>query len=188
MKRKILLLFLIVVVVLFNSCTSKKDAKEEKMMELIDKMEINDFHFVLKYDYDEALEEAKSQNKPLILYFTSLDSNNSLDMENEVLVSNRINRLLKEDYVIVRLRVDDKTKFEEPKIVEEDGVMHKFNTLGEEWTYMAKQKYYMRDVPYFVMLDVDGTVLGSMSYNMEIQTFIDFLNRKYSEDIHKAKP
>jgi len=61
------------------------------------------------FDYDEALAAARTLNKPLFIDFTGHGCVNCRKMEEKVWSDPSIMKLLKEDFVVVSLYVDDKS-------------------------------------------------------------------------------
>src|SRR5690554_2349260 len=64
------------------------------------------------YDYDQALEYAKSVNKPVLLDFTGWSCVNCRKMEESVWPDPRVLKRLNEDYILVSLYVDDRTRLD----------------------------------------------------------------------------
>ena len=65
------------------------------------------------FDYDQALKCAQAQNKPLFIDFTGHGCVNCREMEQSVWSDPRVLDMLKNDYVVVALYVDDKTTLPE---------------------------------------------------------------------------
>ena len=83
------------------------------------------------FDYQQALKCAKAQNKPLFIDFTGHGCVNCREMEQSVWSDPRILNMLKNDYVVVALYVDDKKTLPEDEwyISDYDGKQKK--TLGK---------------------------------------------------------
>ncbi len=84
------------------------------------------------FDYQQALKCAKAQNKPLFIDFTGHGCVNCREMEQSVWSDPRILNMLKNDYVVVALYVDDKKTLPEDEwyISDYDGKQKK--TLGKK--------------------------------------------------------
>lgn len=65
------------------------------------------------FDYDQALECAQKQNKPIFIDFTGHGCVNCREMEATVWSDPRVLKRLKNDYVVVALYVDEKTELPE---------------------------------------------------------------------------
>lgn len=62
------------------------------------------------YDYDQALATAKELNKPVLIDFTGWNCVNCRKMESNVWTDPAVAKLLKEEFVMAELFVDDKTE------------------------------------------------------------------------------
>ena len=65
------------------------------------------------FDYEQALECAEKQNKPLFIDFTGHGCVNCREMEATVWSDPEVLKRLKNDYVVVALYVDEKTELPE---------------------------------------------------------------------------
>ena len=65
------------------------------------------------FDYQEALNYSKKNNKPMLLDFTGHGCVNCRDIESRVWPDDRVRDFLNNKYVLVSLYVDDKTKLSE---------------------------------------------------------------------------
>src|SRR5690606_30300917 len=62
------------------------------------------------YDYEEGLAAAKEQNKPVLIDFTGWNCVNCRKMEANVWTDPKVASLLREEFVMVELFVDDRTE------------------------------------------------------------------------------
>lgn len=65
------------------------------------------------FDYDEALAASKAENKPIMIDFTGHSCANCRKMESEVLNQDEIRNMLKNDFIVASLYVDDKLELPE---------------------------------------------------------------------------
>ncbi|MDR0544454.1 MAG: thioredoxin family protein [Odoribacteraceae bacterium] len=105
------------------------------------------------FDYDQALDAARAADKPLFIDFTGHGCANCREMENAVWSDPRVLKMLREDFVVVALYVDDKTKLseEEQYVSEYDG--KKKNTLGKKNTDFQVKKFNSNAQPNYILLD-----------------------------------
>ena len=105
------------------------------------------------FDYDQALKAAQAQDKPLFIDFTGHGCVNCREMEQSVWSDPRVLEMLKNDYIIVALYVDDKTKLpaEEVYVSEYDG--KKKNTLGKKNTDFQIKQFESNAQPNYILLD-----------------------------------
>ncbi len=132
-------------------------------------------------DYDEGMEYARLSGKPVLLDFTGYGCVNCRKMEAAVWTDERVADVLRNDYVLITLFVDDKTPLPQPITVVEQGVERKLRTVGDKWSYLQRYKFGANAQPFYVPIDNNGTPLaGSYSYNEDIQSYIDFLQQGLS--------
>ncbi len=129
------------------------------------------------FDMDEAKAAAKAQNKPLFIDFTGHGCVNCREMESNVWSNPEVLRRLRDDYVIVAMYVDDKTKLpkEEWIVSNYDGKTKK--TLGKKNANYQIEKYNINAQPYYVLLDNEGQALHTpTAYDLNVDNFIKFLD------------
>ncbi|MBQ5818137.1 MAG: thioredoxin family protein [Bacteroidaceae bacterium] len=132
-------------------------------------------------NYDEGMEYARISGKPVLLDFTGYGCVNCRKMESAVWTDDRVSEMLRDDYVLITLFVDDKTPLAQPVTVVEQGVERKLRTVGDKWSYLQRYKFGANAQPFYVPVDNEGTPLaGSYSYDEDIQAYIDFLKQGLS--------
>ena len=112
-------------------------------------------------DYAEGLAYAKKHNKPIFLDFTGHTCVNCRKMEDNTWPDPKIDKILRNDYVVISLYVDDKKKLPKEEQRTEDlfGKEFKIRTVGNKWTYMQASTYKTNSQPYYVLLTPDEEVL-----------------------------
>ena len=84
--------------------------------------------------------------------------------------------MLNDDYVLITLFVDDKTKLPEPIKITENGTERTLRTVGDKWSYLQRSKFGANAQPFYVLLDNEGMPLNkSYSYDEDIQKYVEFL-------------
>lgn len=127
-------------------------------------------------DYEAGMEYARMNNKPVMLDFTGYGCVNCRKMELAVWTDQNVSKLLTEDYVLITLYVDDKTKLTEPITVTENGKKRTLRTVGDKWSYLQRSKFGANAQPFYVLVDNEGMPLNkSYSYDEDIKLYIDFL-------------
>lgn len=127
-------------------------------------------------DYEAGMNYARQNNKPVMLDFTGYGCVNCRKMELAVWTDPKVSKLLTEDYVLITLFVDDKTKLAEPIKVNENGKERTLRTVGDKWSYLQRSKFGANAQPFYVLVDNEGMPLNkSYSYDEDIQLYIDFL-------------
>lgn len=127
------------------------------------------------FDYEQALACAKAQNKPLYVDFTGHGCVNCREMEANVWSDPRVLKMLREDYIIVALYVDDKTKLpEEEWVVGGDGKMKK--TIGRKCADFQITRFGTNAQPYYCLMGHNGELLHEpRAYNLDKDGFVQFL-------------
>lgn len=127
------------------------------------------------FDYKQGIECAKTQEKPILLYFTGHSCSNCKKMMAEAWTP-EVKNLMNEDFVFVALYVDDKYKLpEEEWIVSNvDGKTKK--TIGQINSNMQIEMFNINSQPYYVIINPDGSVLNEpMEYQNNPEEFIEWL-------------
>ena len=130
-----------------------------------------------KFDnYDMGMEYARQHGKPVLVDFTGFGCVNCRKMELAVWTDSKVRDIINEDYVLISLYVDDKTKLPEPIKVVENGTERTLRTVGDKWSYLQRIKFGANAQPFYVLLDNEGMPLNkSYSYDEDIPKYVDFL-------------
>lgn len=114
------------------------------------------------HDFDEALAIAKLENKPIFVDFTGHGCVNCRKMEETVWPLEGILDLLRNDYIVVSLYVDEKVRLFpdnnfayllDPKTGE------KLRTVGSKWASFQVNNFDVSAQPYYVLMHHDGKTL-----------------------------
>ena len=134
-------------------------------------------HGLQAYDnLEDGLAAAKAAGKPVFLDFTGYGCVNCREMEARVWSDPEVLRRLREDFVIVALHVDDKTRLPEEKWVTNDRGQQ-LKDVGRVNSYIALKEFGVNAQPNYFLLDGNGNRLaGPRPYNLDVQGFIDFLD------------
>lgn len=129
-------------------------------------------------DFDEGMKAAASQGKPVFIDFSGHGCVNCRKMEGAVLDDAKVKKMISEDFVTIKLMVDDKTPLQQPMVVQENGKQTTLTTVGDKWSYLQRHKFNSNSQPYYVVLDQQGALLsGPFAYNEDVDAFIAFLKR-----------
>ena len=127
-------------------------------------------------DYETGMAYAQKMNKPVMIDFSGFGCVNCRKMEASVWTDPTVKKLLEQDYVLITLMVDDKTRLPEPITIEENGKTRKLKTVGDKWSYLQRSKFGANAQPFYVLLDGKGEPIGpSYAYNENIAQYIQFL-------------
>ena len=128
------------------------------------------------FDYKQALSCARKQDKPLLLDFVGHACSNCKEMETTVFTDPEVIKLLKNDFVIVKLYVDDRTKLPEADWVTSnvDGKVKK--KMGQVNADLQIDRYRTNTQPYYVIVDNGEKTLGKpLGHTLDKKEFIRFL-------------
>lgn len=145
---------------------------------------LNCFH-----DYDAALAYAKTVNKPLMVDFTGWSCVNCRKMEDKVWVEPMILQMLREDYVLVSLYVDDKTELPKSQQRISPTTGNKIRTIGNKWSDLETERYKTNTQPFYVLLDHQEKILiPSSGYQPDATLFSNFLSSGLQEFKRRHQP
>ena len=119
------------------------------------------------FDFEEAVEAATAANKPIFVDVTGHACNNCREMETMVWSDDQVLPMLKDDFIICALYVDDMTKVEGGK------------RLGAINSKFAQDRWGVNAQPGYILLSPDGEtrLAGPRGYNTDINGFVEFLNK-----------
>lgn len=129
-------------------------------------------------DYEQGMEAAKAQGKPVIIDFTGFGCVNCRKMEAAVWTDPQVADKLNNDFVLISLYVDDKQPLAAPIEVTENGRKRTLRTVGDKWSYLQRSKFGANAQPFYVIIDNEGRPLtGSYSYDESVSDYLKFLGR-----------
>ncbi len=140
-------------------------------------------------DYETGMSYAEKVNKPVMIDFSGYGCVNCRKMEASVWTDPKVKQLLENDYVLITLFVDDKTKLPETIEIEEHGKTRKLKTIGDKWSYLQRSKFGANAQPFYVLLDNNGMPLGpSYAYDEDVSKYVKFLQEgltNYRQPVEK---
>jgi thiol:disulfide interchange protein len=134
------------------------------------------------FDYEQGIACAKKLNKPVLLDFKGHACANCKEMENKVWSDPEVLKRLQNDYLVIALYVDDRTKLPENEWVtsEYDGKVKK--TIGKKYADFQISKYDINSQPYYVLVDTEGEMLvDPKGHDLNISSFVNFLDSGVEE-------
>ncbi len=129
------------------------------------------------FDYDQAIVCAKEQNKPIFIDFTGHGCVNCREMEANVWSDPKVLKRLREEYIVVALYVDDKTRIPEDEWVTStyDGKVKK--TVGKKYADLQITMFEVNAQPFYVLMGHNGEVLAQpRAYDLDVNDFVEFLD------------
>ena len=128
------------------------------------------------FDLEQGLEAAKKEGKPVFVDVTGHACVNCREMEQRVWSDPAALEILRNEFVIVALYVDDKHKLEKEDWVTDAETGKVYKDLGRVNSYIAREKFNVNAQPNYVLLSPDGEILvPTHSYDLSVDNFITFL-------------
>jgi len=138
----------------------------------------NDVHPAFT-DYDLGMAFAAEKKLPVIVDFSGFGCVNCRKMEASVWTDPQVKELLKKDFVLISLFVDDKATLAKPYDVSENGRFTSIETIGDKWSYLQRSKFGANAQPFYVMLDNAGMPLNKpFTFDQNPVHFVNWLKKK----------
>jgi thiol:disulfide interchange protein DsbD len=130
-------------------------------------------------DFDEGVEAAKAQNKPIMLDFTGWACVNCRKMEEQVWSKPDVYDVLMDEYVIISLYVDDRKDLpenEQFEFLRQNGSIKKIKTIGDKWATLQTINFKNNSQPYYVLLNHDMELLNNTNaYTPDVEEYLEWL-------------
>ena len=129
-------------------------------------------------DFEEGLAAAKEANKPILLDFTGWACVNCRKVEENVWSNPAIYKLLKEDYILISLYVDDRKEL--PKTAQfnfkrANGQLKEITTVGDKWATFQTINFKTASQPYYVQLTSEFELLNRAEQYTDVDTYLAWL-------------
>ncbi|CAM3508347.1 protein-disulfide reductase DsbD family protein [Zobellia roscoffensis] len=115
-------------------------------------------------DFDIGVAHAKKVNKPILLDFTGWACVNCRKMEENVWSEPDVYSILKEDYVLISLYVDDRKELPETEQFDfkyDTGRVKHIETIGQKWGTFQTINFNAASQPYYVLMSPDLEILNN---------------------------
>ena len=128
------------------------------------------------FSLEEGLEAAKAQGKPVFVDITGHGCVNCREMEARVWSDPSVLERLRNNFVIVALYTDDKTRLPEQQWLTTPGG-RQLKTVGSVNAQIARSRFEVNAQPNYLLLSAEGKVLaGPRGYNLSVPGFVEFLD------------
>lgn len=131
------------------------------------------------HDYEEALQEARRQNKPILIDFTGWACVNCRRMEENVWTNPDVAELMKSRFIVVSLYVDERKKLPAKDRVEfesKNGGKKQVQTVGDKWTNFQIENFYKTSQPQYAIISPDEKALTrTKGYTPDPDEFVEWL-------------
>lgn len=127
------------------------------------------------FTLEEGLSASARKGKPVFVDITGHGCVNCREMEQRVWSDPRVLDILRNEYVIVALYTDDKTRLDkEDWVTTESGKVLK--DLGRANSYLVRERFGVNAQPNYALLGSEGQLLVPVrGYNLDVDAFIEFL-------------
>ncbi|MFD1771786.1 protein-disulfide reductase DsbD family protein [Sphingobacterium suaedae] len=138
------------------------------------------------YDYEEGLAAAKQVGKPVLIDFTGWNCVNCRKMEANVWTDPKVAALLRNEFVMVELFVDDRTELAPAEQYTSTYSDKKINTIGKKNSDFQAATFNSNSQPLYVIVDENGKVLLPPSgANYDVNSYAAYLQQ--GVDLYKNK-
>ena len=130
------------------------------------------------HDYDEGMNYAKTQGKPVIIDFTGYNCANCRKMEDNVWSDPKVLHILSDQFVLISLYVDDKEELPQDKQYVSSFSGKRIVTKGNKWSDMQALRYNGNTQPMYVLIDTKEKILTPTwnGYDSDIKKYVNFLD------------
>ncbi|WP_394749196.1 protein-disulfide reductase DsbD family protein [Spongiimicrobium salis] len=131
-------------------------------------------------DFDSGVAHAKSVGKPILLDFTGWACVNCRKMEENVWSESDIYSILKEDYVLISLYIDDRKELPENQQFDfkyQSGRVKEITTIGQKWGTFQTLNFNAASQPYYVLLSPEMELLNSAVQYTDRDTYKAWLEK-----------
>jgi cytochrome c biogenesis protein CcdA/thioredoxin-related protein len=133
----------------------------------------------LENDYEKALRLAKEQSKPILIDFTGWACVNCRRMEENVWTDDKVKDLMKNDFIVVSLYVDERRKLpvaERTDFTTADSTIKSIVTVGDKWATFQAENFYAVSQPQYAIISPDEIALTkTKAYTPSASQFADWL-------------
>ena len=130
--------------------------------------------------FEEGLAAAKAANKPILLDFTGWACVNCRKVEENVWSDPAIYTLLKDDYILISLYVDDRKELPTAaqfKFKRANGKLKDIETIGDKWATFQTVNFQTASQPYYVLMTADLEILNHAEQYTDKDTYLTWLQK-----------
>lgn len=129
-------------------------------------------------DFEEGVAYAQEVNKPILLDFTGWACVNCRKMEENVWSDQSVYPMLKEEYVLISLYVDDRKELPESEQFDfkyDSGRIKSIETIGQKWGTFQTINFNAASQPYYVLLSPNLEILNEAVQYVDVETYEEWL-------------
>ena len=172
-----------------GAATGNTAASDAVTTEVSGKSSKYDLHLPLGlsgyFTLEEGLAAAKETGKPVFVDITGHGCVNCREMESRVWSDPQVLKMLRNDYIVVALYTDDKSRLDKDEwVTTESGDVLK--DLGRVNSYIARTRFGVNAQPNYVLLSPEGELLAPVrGYDLSIPGFVEFLHTGLQKNMEK---
>ena len=172
-----------------GAATGNTAASDAGTTEVSGKSSKYDLHLPLGlsgyFTLEEGLAAAKETGKPVFVDITGHGCVNCREMESRVWSDPQVLDMLRNDYIVVALYTDDKSRLDKDEwVTTESGDVLK--DLGRVNSYIARTRFGVNAQPNYVLLSPEGELLAPVrGYDLSIPGFVEFLRTGLQKNMDK---
>lgn len=130
------------------------------------------------YDLEEGLACANASGKHVLIDFKGHFCSNCKRMEASVWSDPEVLNTLRNDFVIVALYTDDRTKLPESEWFTSELDGREKKTIGQQNIDFEITRFRTNTIPLYVIMDADGNVLGEpRGTDLDVQSYLGWLRQ-----------
>lgn len=134
------------------------------------------------HDYESGMRAAQTEHKPVLIDFSGYGCVNCREMEASVWTDPKVKSIIDDEFILVTLIVDDKTRLPEYIEVKDGDKVKTIKTVGERWSHLQTVKFGANAQPFYVMLDGNGLPLGpSYGFDKNVDNYVAWLKGGLAE-------
>lgn len=129
-------------------------------------------------DFETGLDYAKEKDKPILLDFTGWACVNCRKMEENVWSEPEVYQILKNDYVLISLYVDDRKELPEAEQFNfqyDSGRIKYIENIAQKWGTFQDVNFNAVSQPFYVLLSPELEVLNTSIQNTDADTYKNWL-------------
>lgn len=130
-------------------------------------------------DYDQALQKARAENKPLLIDFTGYACVNCRRMEENVWTDEEVKSIMSEKFVLVSLYVDDKKNLpaaQQFTYKTKEGIEKEIITVGDKWATFETENFKNNAQPLYAILNGNEMLMNKpVGYTPNVKEYKDWL-------------
>ncbi|SCX93809.1 Thiol:disulfide interchange protein DsbD [Nonlabens sp. Hel1_33_55] len=134
-------------------------------------------HDIITFDnYTEGLAYANQVGKPALIDFTGWACVNCRKMEERVWGEPVIKDLLKNDFILISLYVDERADLEPENQYISDTTGKKIRTVGNKWSDFQIERYQVNAQPFYAIVDDKGNdLVEPVGYTPDVDDYKKWL-------------